>query len=81
MLFRSILVTTPESTPVAMSIFSGIFNLGIGSGAFFGGTICSDLSISYIGLAGGVLALIGLVYWVARLGIRIEPKDTLDKYL
>lgn len=76
-----ILVTTPESTPVAMSIFSGIFNLGIGSGAFFGGAICSDLSISYIGLAGGVLALIGLVYWVARLGNRIEPKDTLDKYL
>ena len=76
-----ILVTTPESTPVAMSIFSGIFNLGIGSGAFFGGAICSDLSISYIGLAGGVFALIGLVYWVARLGNRIEPKDTLDKYL
>ena len=27
------------------------------------------------------VALIGLVYWVARLGNRIEPKDTLDKYL
>lgn len=76
-----ILVTTPESTPVAMSIFSGIFNLGIGSGAFFGGAICSHFSIAYIGFAGGLLAIAALIYWAARLGNRIEPKETLDKYL
>lgn len=76
-----ILVTTPESTPVAMSIFSGIFNLGIGSGAFFGGTICTNFSIAYIGFAGGLLAIAALIYWAARLGNRIEPKETLDKYL
>ena len=34
-----ILITTPESTSVAMSIFSGIFNLGIGCGAYAGGFI------------------------------------------
>lgn len=66
-----ILITTPESTSVAMSIFSGIFNLGIGSGAFLGGIICSQASIAYIGYAGALLGLTGLAYWVCRLGSRV----------
>lgn len=66
-----ILVTTPESTAVAMSIFSGIFNLGIGSGAFFGGSICTHASIAYIGYAGALLGFIGLAYWMVRLGNRV----------
>lgn len=66
-----ILVTSPESTAVAMSIFSGIFNLGIGSGAFFGGSICTHASIAYIGYAGALLGFVGLVYWMVRLGNRV----------
>ena len=66
-----ILVTTPESTSVAMSIFSGIFNLGIGSGAFLGGVICTHGSIACIGLAGSVLGFAGLAYWLLRLGNRL----------
>ncbi len=65
------IVTTPESAPVAMSIFSGIFNLGIGSGAFIGGIICTTFTISYIGIAGGIIGIAGLIYWTARLGSRI----------
>lgn len=61
-------ITTAESTSVAMSIFSGIFNLGIGCGAYFGGNICTHFSISYIGMAGGLLALLALAYWAGRLG-------------
>ncbi len=66
-----ILVTTPESTSVAMSIFSGIFNLGIGSGAFLGGVICTHGTIAYIGLAGSMLGFAGLAYWLLRLGNRL----------
>ena len=66
-----ILITTPASSSVAMSIFSGIFNLGIGSGAFFGGAICTHASISYIGFAGAALGFAGLVYWMVRLGNRV----------
>lgn len=66
-----ILITTPENTAVAMSIFSGIFNLGIGSGAFIGGNICTHSSIAYIGYAGAILGFIGLMYWVKRLGSRV----------
>lgn len=66
-----ILITTPESTAVAMSIFSGIFNLGIGSGAFVGGAICTHASIAYIGYVGALLGFIGLTYWMGRLGSRV----------
>lgn len=65
------LITTPESTSVAMSIFSGIFNLGIGGGAFLGGAICTHGSIAYIGFAGAALGFAGLLYWVVRLGSRV----------
>ncbi len=65
------LITTPESTSVAMSIFSGIFNLGIGGGAFLGGAICTHGSIAYIGFAGAALGFAGLFYWVVRLGSRV----------
>lgn len=61
-------VTSEESTAVAMSIFSGIFNLGIGCGAFLGGSICTHDTIAHIGLGGGAIALIALLYWTIRLG-------------
>lgn len=56
-----------EATSVAMSIFSGIFNLGIGCGALLGGTICTYSSISYIGYAGGAIAALAVLYYVSRL--------------
>lgn len=55
--------TTQESTSVAMSIFSGIFNFGIGTGAFIGGQVCTHLSISKIGIVGGGLSIFALSYW------------------
>lgn len=56
-----------EATSVSMSIFSGIFNLGIGCGTLIGGTVCTYASISEIGYAGGLLALLAFVYWQKRL--------------
>ncbi len=66
-----ILATTPESTSVAMSIFSGIFNLGIGCGAYIGGAICTHSSLAYVGYAGAIFGLAGLLYWALRLGGRV----------
>lgn len=51
------------TTSVAMSIFSGIFNLGIGLGTLAGGMVFTHFSIDYIGVAGGVLALLAFAYW------------------
>lgn len=57
----------PENTTsIGMSIFSGIFNLGIGSGAYVGGLVVSHLSIDYIGYAGGIIGLIATLYLVVR---------------
>ncbi len=57
----------PHATTIAMSIFSGIFNLGIGSGTMIGGSVCTYASLSYIGYAGGLIAIIAFIYCMTRL--------------
>lgn len=52
----------PQETAVAMSVYSGIFNLGIGTGALVGSLVCSSLSLHFIGYAGGLIALTATVY-------------------
>ena len=58
--FQSEIITYAPSaaSSVAMAIYSGIYNLGIGSGTWIGGSICTHLSISYIGMVGGVIAVV-----------------------
>lgn len=52
-----------EATAVSMSIFSGLFNLGIACGTYIGGQVCTYFSMSDIGYAGAVLAFMAFVYW------------------
>ena len=47
-----------QGTSVAMSIYSSIYNIGIGSGALIGGYACSGLSVAAIGYVGGAIALL-----------------------
>ncbi len=69
----------PESTSVAMSIFSGIFNMGIGCGSFSGGLVCTHLSLKYIGYAGGIVAALALAYWLLRLARLFEKAKASGK--
>lgn len=55
------------SSAVAMSIFSGIYNLGIGSGTLVGGMVCTHLSISYTGCVGGLLAVVAVLLWGRKM--------------
>lgn len=64
---NEIIVFAPDYSAVAMSIYSGIFNLGIGMGAFVGGRVCEHWDIRYIGLTGGMIALSAAVYALFRL--------------
>ena len=58
----------PENaTSIAMSIFSGIYNLGIGSGAYIGGLVVTHASLEYIGYAAGTIGIIALAYCLLRL--------------
>lgn len=66
-----ILKAPHDGTAVAMSIFSGIYNLGIGLGALLGGLVATHASLSLIGYAGFVLCLLGWLFWITWLGKRI----------
>lgn len=60
-------LTTPAQSAVAMSISSGIFNMGIGCGTYVGGLVCTHSSIANIGFVAGIVAVVGVLYWVFRL--------------
>ena len=62
--------TDPNATPVAMSMSSGIFNMGIATGTLIGGGICTHFSIAYIGYAAGALSLVAVGYWLFVLSHR-----------
>lgn len=63
---NEVIVFAPEHSAVAMSIYSGIFNLGIGMGAFIGGKVCENMVVDYIGTVGGIIALCSAIYVLFR---------------
>lgn len=61
------IASVPEASAVAMSIFSGIYNVGIGSGAFIGGTVCESLGVDFVGFVGGTVAFVACAYYVQKM--------------
>lgn len=64
--------TSQAATPVAMSVFSGLFNVGIGTGSIVGGLVCDAAGPAGVGLVGGAVAATGALYCLVRLGSLLE---------
>lgn len=62
---------TGRYSTIAVSIYSSIFNVGIGCGAVAGGAALTTFSIANIGYAGGVVAVVASVYAGIRLLSRL----------
>lgn len=68
-----VLQLAPDATDVATAIYSGIYNIGIGSGALIGSVVMNKIGLAEIGFVGGGLALIGLL-WFRHISLKFEQK-------
>lgn len=59
-----VLALAPDATDVAIALFSGIFNIGIGAGALVGNQVSLHWSMSAIGYIGAIPACAALVWAV-----------------
>jgi len=64
----TVLELTPDATDVAMSLYSGIYNIGIGGGAFVGSLVISHSSMKHVGIVGALFGSVTLVLaiWIWR---------------
>lgn len=51
----------PDAADIATSVYSGIYNIGIGGGAFVGSQVLVYLSTHYIGFVGSIFVIIALI--------------------
>ena len=66
-----VLQLAPDATDVATAIYSGIYNIGIGSGELIGSVVMNQIGLAEIGFVGGGLALIGLL-WFRHISLKFE---------
>ena len=59
-----VLALAPDATDVAISIYSAIYNVGIGGGALLGHQVATRFGLEHIGKAGAILGALGFVSYL-----------------
>lgn len=73
MVFQSeVIRNVKENTSIAMSIYSGIYNVGIGGGALIGGLVCSGINVGSIGYIGGIIGIAACIICLMYLQPRLK---------
>lgn len=64
-----VLENSPDAPDIAVAIYSGVFNIGIGGGALLGGQMIAQIGLANIPYVGAVLVVLALAgyFWKARL--------------
>lgn len=72
---EAIRASPSDATAISMSMFSGIFNVGIAMGSLIGGAVTDSASVGLIGYVGGAFTLVALVITVSYLIGRMREAD------
>lgn len=61
-----VLELAPDSTDLAVSLLSALYNVGIGAGALFGNHIANQFGLQWLGTFGGALAVVSVgICWLS----------------
>lgn len=72
---EAIRASPSDATAIAMSMFSGIYNVGIATGSLIGGTVTEMMSVGMIGYVGGVFTLVAVVFTMVYLIKHMKEND------
>ncbi len=64
-----------DAAPIIMSIYSGLYNVGIASGSLIGGAVTDTIGVGYVGFVGAVFAGISTLILVTYLLPKLNKKQ------
>lgn len=72
--------TSPmDASAISMSMYSGIFNVGIAMGSIIGGITTDTISIGSIGYVGGAFTMIALIFTYTYLVKQMRSADSITE--